>query len=50
MSGEHAKKEMVTEEKLGSSGKKNEERTSSKEVGDKHKEHKGGICRLHQVT
>jgi hypothetical protein len=40
MSGEHAKREMVTGEKIGSSGKKNEERTPSKETGDKQKEHK----------
>jgi hypothetical protein len=40
MPGEHAKREMVTGENLGSLGKKNEERTQSKEVGDKHKEHK----------
>jgi hypothetical protein len=40
MSREHAKREMVTGEKPGSSGKKNEERTPSKEVGDKNKEHK----------
>jgi hypothetical protein len=40
MSGEHAKREMVTEEKPRSSGKTNEKRTSSKEAGDKHKEHK----------
>jgi hypothetical protein len=40
MSGEHAKREMMTGEKPGSSGKKNEERTPSKEAGDKHKEHK----------
>jgi hypothetical protein len=40
MSGEHAKREMVTREKFGSSGKKNEERTPSKEADDKHKEHK----------
>jgi hypothetical protein len=40
MSGEHAKREMVTGEKPRSSGKKNEERTPSKEVDDKHKEHK----------
>jgi hypothetical protein len=40
MSGEHAKREMVTEEKVGSSGKKMEERTTSKEVGDKNKGHK----------
>jgi hypothetical protein len=40
MSGEHVKREMITGEKPGSSGKKNEERTLSKEAGDKHKEHK----------
>jgi hypothetical protein len=40
MSGEHAKREMVTGEKPGSSRKKNEERTTSKEVGDKQKDHK----------
>jgi hypothetical protein len=40
MSREHAKREMVTGEKPRSSGKKNEERTLSKEAGDKHKEHK----------
>jgi hypothetical protein len=40
MSGEHAKREIIIGEKLGSSGKKIEERTLSKEVGDKHKEHK----------
>jgi hypothetical protein len=31
---------MVTGGKPESSGKKNDERTLSKEVGDKHKEHK----------
>jgi hypothetical protein len=40
MSGEHVKREMVTGEKPRSSGKKNEERTPSKEADDKHKEHK----------
>ena len=40
MSGEHAKREMVTGEKPESSGKKNEERTPSKEACDKQKEHK----------
>jgi hypothetical protein len=40
MSGEHAKREIVTEEKIRSLGKKIEERTPSKEVGDKNKEHK----------
>jgi hypothetical protein len=40
MSGEHAKREMVTDGKPEASGKKNDERTPSKEVDDKHKEHK----------
>jgi hypothetical protein len=40
MSGEHAKREMVTGEKPGSSGKKNKEKTPSKEAGHKHKEEK----------
>ena len=40
MSGEHAKKELMTEEKAESSRKKNEGKTPSKEVGDKHKEDK----------
>jgi hypothetical protein len=40
MSGEHAKREMVTGEKPGCSGKKNEETTPSKEADDKQKEHK----------
>jgi hypothetical protein len=40
MSGEHAKKELITGEKPGSSGKKNEEKTPSKETGHKRKEDK----------
>jgi hypothetical protein len=40
MSREHVKREMITGEKPGSLGKKNEGKTSSKEAGDKHKEHK----------
>jgi hypothetical protein len=43
MSGEHAKKELVTREKPGSSGKKHEDKTPSKEPkisSDKHKEDK----------
>jgi hypothetical protein len=43
MSGEHAKKELIIGEKPGSSGKKNEGKTLSKEAkisGDKHKEDK----------
>jgi hypothetical protein len=40
MSGEHAKKELMTGEKPGPSEKKNEVKTPSKDTGDKHKEHK----------
>jgi hypothetical protein len=45
MSGEHAKRKMITGEKTEASGRKNEERTPLKEAGDKHRR----ICRLHQV-
>jgi hypothetical protein len=38
ISGGHAKKELITREKPGCLGKKNEGKTPSKEVGDKHKE------------
>jgi hypothetical protein len=40
MSGEHAKKELITEEKPGSSRKEIEGKTPSKEADDKHKEDK----------
>jgi hypothetical protein len=40
MSGEHAKRELITGEKIGSSVKKNEEKNLSKEAGHKHKEEK----------
>jgi hypothetical protein len=40
MSGEHAKKESITREKPRSSGKKNKEKTTSKEANHKHKEDK----------
>jgi hypothetical protein len=39
---------MVTEEKVGSSGKKIEERTSSKEAGDKNKEESAGSIKSHR--
>jgi hypothetical protein len=48
MSREHAKREMVTGEKVGSSGKKIEERTPSKEAGDKHKEESVGSIKSHR--
>jgi hypothetical protein len=40
MSTEHTKHDLITGEKPESLGKKNEGKTSSKEVGDKHKEDK----------
>jgi hypothetical protein len=39
---------MVTSEKLEASGKKNDERTSSKETGDKHKEESAGSIKSHR--
>jgi hypothetical protein len=38
MSGEHAKREMVIGDKPEGSGRKNNEQTPSREVGDKYKE------------
>jgi hypothetical protein len=48
MSGEHAKREMVTGEKLEASGKKNEEQTPSKEADDKHKEESAGSIKSYR--
>jgi hypothetical protein len=48
MSREHAKREMVTGEKVESLGKKIEERTPSKEAGDKHKEESVGFIKSHR--
>jgi hypothetical protein len=48
MLGEHAKREMVTSEKPEASGKKNDERTPSKEAGDKHKEESAGSIKSHR--
>jgi hypothetical protein len=48
VSGEDAKREMVTREKPWSSGKKIEERTPSKEAGDKHKEESAGSIKSHR--
>jgi hypothetical protein len=42
MSGEHAKREIVTGEKLEVSGRMNDERIPSKEADDKHKEESTG--------
>jgi hypothetical protein len=40
MLGEHTKRELITAGKPGSSGKKNKEKSPSKEAGHKHKEEK----------
>jgi hypothetical protein len=48
MSEEHAKREMVTDEKPEASGKKNDERTLSKEINDKHKEESAGSIKSHR--
>jgi hypothetical protein len=43
MLGEHAKREMVTGDRREASVRKNDERTPSKEAGDKHEESAGSI-------
>jgi hypothetical protein len=48
MSGEHAKREMVTSEKPEASRRKNDERTPSKEAVDKHKEELAGSIKSHR--
>jgi hypothetical protein len=48
MSGEHAKREMVTDKKPEASGRKNDEWTPSKEAGDKHKEESAGSIKSHR--
>jgi hypothetical protein len=48
MSGEHAKREMVTGDKLEASGRKNDERTPSKEASDKHKVESAGSIKSHR--
>jgi hypothetical protein len=48
MSGEHAKREMVTGEKPEGSGRKNDERTPSREAGDKHKEESASSIKSHR--
>jgi hypothetical protein len=48
MSGEHAKREMVIGDKPDGSGRKNDERTPSKEAGDMHKEESGCSIKSHR--
>jgi hypothetical protein len=48
MSGKQAKREMVTGEKPESSGRKNDERTPSKETDNKHKEESASSIMSHR--
>jgi hypothetical protein len=48
MSGEHAKREMVTDEKPEGLRRKNDERTPSKEASDKHKEGSASSIKSHR--
>jgi hypothetical protein len=48
MSGEHAKREMVTGEKPEGSGRKNDEQTPSREASDKHKEESASSIKSHR--
>jgi hypothetical protein len=48
MSGEHTKREMVTDDKLEASGRKSEEQTPSKEADDKHREESTGSIKSHR--
>ena len=48
MSGEHAKREMVIGDKPDGSGRKNDERTTSNEVSDKHKEESTSSIKSHR--
>jgi hypothetical protein len=48
MSGEHAKREMITGDKPEASGRKNDERTPLKEAGDKHKEESASSIKSHR--
>jgi hypothetical protein len=48
MSGEHAKREMVTSEKPEGSGSKNDERTLPREADDKHKEESASSIKSHR--
>jgi hypothetical protein len=48
MSGEHTKREMVTGQMPKGSRRKNDERTPSKEAGDKHKEESASSIKSHR--
>jgi hypothetical protein len=48
LSGEHAKREMVTGDKPKGLGRKNDERTPSKEARDKHKEESASSIKSHR--
>jgi hypothetical protein len=48
MSREHTKREIVTSDKPKASGRKNNERTPSKEADDKHKEESASSIKSHR--
>jgi hypothetical protein len=48
MSGEHTKREMVTGEKPKGSGRKNDERTPSREADEKYKEESTSSIKSHR--
>ena len=48
MSGDHAKREIMTGKKPECSGSKNDERTPSKEADDKHKEESASSIKSHR--
>jgi hypothetical protein len=50
MSGEHAKREMVTGDKPEGSRRKNDEQTPSREAGDKHNEEFGSSIKSHRKS
>jgi hypothetical protein len=50
MSGEHAKREMVTGEKPNGSRRRNDERTLSREADDKHKEEFASSIKSHRKS
>jgi hypothetical protein len=48
MSGDHAKREIVTDDKAEGSGRKNNERTLSRESGEKYKEESTSSIKSHR--
>jgi hypothetical protein len=48
MSGDHVKREIVIDDKAEGSGRKNNERTPSRESGDKYKEESASSIKSHR--